>query len=293
MGRIRTIKPEFPQSEKIGRLSREARLCFVMMWTIADDAGRLRGSSRMLASLLYPYDDDAAALMDGWVAELETFECIRRYEVNGSSYIQIANWLEHQKIDKPSASKIPAFDDHSTKPREASTTDLGPGPSIKEEEQKASHPGRHERFGEVMKRVESILNCPSLTVFAEIDQWLKGGADPDADIYPTLERLKSKWSGPSLRYFTQAIADSVATRKTPLPQGVPRFQGKTQAPELTADEKARAAELGRKTRLELAKKGISSGANTPQDFDAWIASGQLTEDQARSAGWSGPRRRTA
>ena len=59
MARIRTIKPEFPQSESMGRVSRDARLCFVMLWTIADDSGRLRGNSRMLASLLFPYDDDA------------------------------------------------------------------------------------------------------------------------------------------------------------------------------------------------------------------------------------------
>ena len=69
MARIRTIKPEFPHSESMGRVSREARLCFILLWTIADDAGRLRGNSRMLASLLYPYDDDAKKQYpDGWKA---------------------------------------------------------------------------------------------------------------------------------------------------------------------------------------------------------------------------------
>jgi len=50
----------------MGRISREARLCFIMLWTVADDAGRLRGNSRMLASLLYPYDNDATKRMEGW-----------------------------------------------------------------------------------------------------------------------------------------------------------------------------------------------------------------------------------
>lgn len=108
MARIRTIKPEFPQSESMGKVSREARLCFVLLWTLADDAGRLRGNPKMLASLLYPYDDDAAGLMDGWLAELAGNDCITRYEVSGNSYIQINAWREHQKIDKPSASRIPA-----------------------------------------------------------------------------------------------------------------------------------------------------------------------------------------
>lgn len=109
MARIRTIKPEFPHSESMGRVSREARLCFMLMWTIADDAGRLRGNSRMLASLLYPYDDDAGDLIEAWLADLDRERCINRYEVDGCQYIEIRNWLKHQKIDKPSKSKIPEF----------------------------------------------------------------------------------------------------------------------------------------------------------------------------------------
>lgn len=128
MGRIRTIKPEFPQSESMGRVSRDARLCFIELWTLADDSGRLRGNSRMLASLLFPYDDDAPQLIDSWLESLEHEHCIQRYKVDGQSYVQIANWLEHQKIDKPSESKIPPFatvrEDSSTV-REDSSLDQG------------------------------------------------------------------------------------------------------------------------------------------------------------------------
>lgn len=113
MARIRTIKPDFPQSESMGKVSRESRLCFILLFTVADDSGRLRGNSRMLASLLFPYDDDANKLIDGWLSELVGQNCIVRYLAEGSEYIQIVKWLKHQKIDKPSASKIPAFDEHS------------------------------------------------------------------------------------------------------------------------------------------------------------------------------------
>ncbi|MCJ2132209.1 hypothetical protein [Methylobacterium sp. E-045] len=136
MARIRSIKPEFPLSETVGVLSRDARLCFILLWTIVDDEGRARAASRMLASLLYPYDDDAPSLIDGWLAELEAHECIRRYDVDGSTYLDIPKWLKHQKIDKPSKSKLPPFDGQSrglANNREASmleyrskTLDLGP-----------------------------------------------------------------------------------------------------------------------------------------------------------------------
>jgi hypothetical protein len=108
MARIRTIKPEFPQSESMGAVSRDARLLFIMLFTLADDEGRLRGNSRMLASLLFPYDADAPKLIDKWVDELITQRCIVRYQIEDATYVEICKWLNHQKIDRPSKSKIPA-----------------------------------------------------------------------------------------------------------------------------------------------------------------------------------------
>jgi hypothetical protein len=93
----------------MGAISRDARLCFILLWTIADDSGRLRGNSRLLASLLYPYDDDARAFMGDWLAELAAAGCITRYDKNLEEYIQIENWSKHQKIDKPTPSKLPPF----------------------------------------------------------------------------------------------------------------------------------------------------------------------------------------
>lgn len=137
MARIRTIKPEFPQSETVGRLSRDARLLFIMLWTIVDDEGRTRAASRMLASLLYPYDDDARDLMPDWLEELEREGCVELYTVDGSSYLEITNWRKHQKIDKPTASKLPSLSEGSPTPREVSRkvdTDLGPRTSTKDRE---------------------------------------------------------------------------------------------------------------------------------------------------------------
>jgi len=109
VARIRTIKPEFPQSESMGRVSRDARLLFIMLFTVADDSGITRGNSRMLASLLFPYDDDAPTSIEAWLTELEEEACVIRYVTGGQSYLQICNWLNHQKIDKPTPSKFPSF----------------------------------------------------------------------------------------------------------------------------------------------------------------------------------------
>lgn len=110
MPRIRTIKPEFPMSESMGRCSREARLLFILMWTQADDEGRLRASPILLANTLMPYDSDAFARIPEWLAELSREKCIREYEVEGNHYLEICKWAEHQRIDHPSPSKLPQFE---------------------------------------------------------------------------------------------------------------------------------------------------------------------------------------
>lgn len=109
MGRIRTIKPEFPHSQTMGRVSRDARLLFIQLWTLVDDEGRTRAASRMLASLLFPYDDDAPKLMDAWLEELEEVGAIRRYLVEGDHYLDIPTWKSHQKIDRPTKSRLPEY----------------------------------------------------------------------------------------------------------------------------------------------------------------------------------------
>lgn len=146
MARIRTIKPEFPHSESMGKVSRDARLCFIMLFTLADDEGRLRGNSRMLASLLFPYDDDAKSKIDKWLEELVAVESIVRYQCEGDSFIEIAKWLSHQKIDKPSKSKLPAPTNESrilANPRESSSLDQGEDQGSRIKEKKcaiAQHP---------------------------------------------------------------------------------------------------------------------------------------------------------
>lgn len=130
--RIRTIKPEFWASESVGRLSREARLLFIGFWSLADDSGRGRGALPTISGSLFPYDTDAQKLLPKWVEELEKEKMIRRYKAeDGNTYFDIPNWLKHQKIEKPSAPKFPAFTEQSGNSRgivgEGSPQDQGSG----------------------------------------------------------------------------------------------------------------------------------------------------------------------
>ena len=107
--RIRSIKPEFWISESVGRLSRDARLLFIGLWSFADDSGRSRGAFAAISGALFPYDNDATKCLPKWFTELEKEGMVRRYTgTDGNTYIEIPNWLKHQKIEKPSKSRFPA-----------------------------------------------------------------------------------------------------------------------------------------------------------------------------------------
>lgn len=117
MARIRTIKPEFPQSESMGRVSRDARLLFIMLWTLVDDHGRTRANPVMLANLLFPYDDDAKLRVPEWLMELERQNSVRVYAVDDNAYLEIQKWSEHQRIDHPGKSKFPNPPENLGRPR--------------------------------------------------------------------------------------------------------------------------------------------------------------------------------
>ena len=108
MARARTIKPHFLRSRSMRAVSPMARLIFIELWLVADDAGRLV-ISRKLPNRLYPGDAEAAAsLVPGCLAELEREHCIERYCVEGTEYMRIVNWRRHQKIYHPTPSRLPA-----------------------------------------------------------------------------------------------------------------------------------------------------------------------------------------
>jgi hypothetical protein len=184
VARIRSIKPEFPQSESIGRVSRDARLLFILLWTLCDDEGRLRGDSRFLARTLFPYDDGEEGYprttggdVDRWMAELESERCVQRYSADGNSYIAVCNWLKHQKIDKPSQSKLPPPPNDIENPRESSRT-LPVGGEGKGEEGRGEEGRGEEGRGEEEEAPGAADAAPTQASHVEHDLDLRADEAP-------------------------------------------------------------------------------------------------------------------
>jgi hypothetical protein len=102
------VKPEIWADERIGRISRDARLLFVGLITMADDHGRLRALPLGILGHVFPHDLDAPRKLDRWLGELEAVGLIVSYRQAGMPYIALPNWTKHQRVNRASNSELPA-----------------------------------------------------------------------------------------------------------------------------------------------------------------------------------------
>lgn len=108
MPRIRTLKPEAPQHRKIGRLSIHARWLWVVMITQADDQGRLVADAQQLRLWAFGYDLEVTnEAVDLWLEEVAKTGLVRLYTVKHVRYCVFDSWRDHQRIDRPTPSKLP------------------------------------------------------------------------------------------------------------------------------------------------------------------------------------------
>lgn len=108
MARIRTIKPEFFTSLTISSLPFRARLTFVGLWTQVDDSGRWVDDARLVRAAIWPLDDVTLSDVEDDLKEIASKHLITRYEVAGRRYLHVRGLNEHQRINKPTPSKLPA-----------------------------------------------------------------------------------------------------------------------------------------------------------------------------------------
>ena len=110
MPRIRTVKPDFWLDRKLAEgLTRDQRLFYIGLWNHADDEGRFVANARMLLGLIFPFDMDLNETdVDGFLCALEDLGRVVLYTDKEERYGWIPRFLDHQKINNPSRSRIPA-----------------------------------------------------------------------------------------------------------------------------------------------------------------------------------------
>jgi hypothetical protein len=111
--RIRTLKPEWLDDEKLNDCSDAARVLSAGLILLADDHGRGRAgvgyvaghvwSSDMLRVPRRTFTKTSRAL-----TELVEIRYVTLYEVSGQHYFEIRNWPKHQRVDHPGKPRVPA-----------------------------------------------------------------------------------------------------------------------------------------------------------------------------------------
>ena len=102
MARIRTIKPEFWEDEKLAKLPVYARLLFIGTWNFADDNGALLANPVLMKSHIFPYEDIGISTISEWIDILVENGMLIRTTYNGKDYLVIRKFLIHQKINRKS-----------------------------------------------------------------------------------------------------------------------------------------------------------------------------------------------
>lgn len=199
--RIRTIKPEWLEDEKLAAASDEARVLSVALILMSDDHGRGRASIATIAAETWRYAlerNDGAdapevlARASRALRELVEVGFVGLYEVKGQRYFEVINWKKHQKVDKPSAPRVPAPEvqetpkkadirealaSHSRGPRETLAPDLDP-----------------DLDPDLLSRGATEDDPPDLE--AQISQLLAHGPETPASTWRLLELLTTLESGP-------------------------------------------------------------------------------------------------
>lgn len=99
MPRIRTVKPEFWGDEKLSPMRPIDRLVFLGLISMADDAGRVVDNAKVIDAFVFPNTADSATESVNRLSAIGRLK--RGVTSSGQKVIQIANWLIHQKIEKP------------------------------------------------------------------------------------------------------------------------------------------------------------------------------------------------
>lgn len=115
MARIRTIKPQLFTSERVDEYAGDMFRTFAGLFCYADDKGRGRDDEHLVKAEVWPrvkrmtaakvraHIDAIAAPKDGPLCQ---------YRVDGKDYFHFLNWTEHQKINRPTPSKLPCCPTH-------------------------------------------------------------------------------------------------------------------------------------------------------------------------------------
>jgi len=103
--RIRSVKPDFWDSQDTANASLRTRLLYIAMWNWADDYGIGDGHPGRIITFAFPNDDIAAADYPRLLADVSDAFGVVFFEHLGRPYFIIPAWDKHQRTEKKAKPK--------------------------------------------------------------------------------------------------------------------------------------------------------------------------------------------
>jgi hypothetical protein len=105
------IKPDFWIDEKLGKMPEATQLLYIGLWCVADDEYRMVYDLERIAVSVWPYKRLSNKEIEKRMQPLLDAKRIVVYRVAGQTYAWLPKMGQHQKIQHPTPSKLPAPDD--------------------------------------------------------------------------------------------------------------------------------------------------------------------------------------
>jgi len=188
MARIRTIKPEFWTDEDIASVSEPARLLAIGILNQADDEGFFKSNPMLLKAAVFPLCEPSMSIQ-GMITELSDIGYIKLcVGTDGKQYGLVRNFNNHQKVNRPTPSKIKGlcdFSDNSVRAHEVLTggkerKGTGKGTGNREHEESAakrkrfSPPSFQEVSDYFFEKCGSSSSAQKFIDFYESKGWMVG-----------------------------------------------------------------------------------------------------------------------
>jgi hypothetical protein len=138
-GRIRTVKPEWLEDEKMAFASSDARVLSIGLILMSDDYGRGRANEVILSAHVFPREKTTKTLARA-LRELVEMGFVELYTVTEQHYYQIRNWSKHQRVDHPGKQQLPSPSDVLANVSRESRESLAPDRRPSTVDKKKKHP---------------------------------------------------------------------------------------------------------------------------------------------------------
>jgi len=143
MARIRTVKPDFWKHEELSELAPEVHMLAAALLNYADDEGYFRANPKLVKAECCPLREDSVSVHEA-LKQLANIGYVRLFTGSDQKeYGKVVNFAEHQRINRPTPSKIKELDALS----EDSVSDHGAVTDDSPPEGKGKEQGRERNNG--------------------------------------------------------------------------------------------------------------------------------------------------